>query len=82
MLLPGLAEPELVRGVEQLGLVAQAPLLVPVRDRLVVQAQPQDAGTARPMPAAKPPASSASWTACSARGLPSIEKPRLAGRAT
>ncbi|MFC9532594.1 hypothetical protein ACFT38_18950 [Streptomyces sp. NPDC056975] len=49
VLLPGLAEPELVRGVGQLGLVAQAPLLVPVRDRLVVQAQPQDAGTARPI---------------------------------
>lgn len=60
VLLPGLAEPELVRGVEQLGLVAQDPLLAPVRDRLVVQEQPQDAGTARPMRAAKPPASSAS----------------------
>ncbi|GAA1290483.1 hypothetical protein GCM10009646_91680 [Streptomyces aureus] len=60
VLLPGLAEPELVRGVGQLGLVAQAPLLVPVRDRLVVQAQPQDAGAARPMPAVQLPASSAS----------------------
>ncbi|WP_406319793.1 hypothetical protein [Streptomyces sp. NBC_00118] len=44
MLLPGLAEPELVRRVEPVGLVAQAPLFAPVRDRLVVRAQPQDAG--------------------------------------
>ncbi|MFD8773376.1 hypothetical protein ACWGNN_05880 [Streptomyces sp. NPDC055817] len=49
VLLPGLAEPELVRGVEQVGLVAQSPLLAPVRDRLIVQEQPQDTGTARPI---------------------------------